>query len=204
MLEGHPFERVGGSEAIKVDVRVIAATNRDLEKDVAEGTFRRDLYFRLHVLEIVVPALRKRPEDIPRAGRVFPAPLRRRDGPQDQRLHAAGDGRDAALPLAGQRPRAEERHRAGRRAHPQRVHRPRRPGALDAAHGRRHRRRTSRDGRDARSEPASLADIERQHILDTLNATGWNKSRTAIILGIERSTLDRKIRRYDLVEERAQ
>ena len=58
------------------------------------------------------------------------------------------------------------------------------------------------DGRNSRSEPASLADIERQHILDTLNQTGWNKSRAAIILGIERSTLDRKIRRYDLVEGR--
>ena len=71
VLEGHPFERVGGSEPIKVDVRVIAATNRDLEKDVAEGTFRRDLYFRLHVLEIVVPALRKRPEDIPELAEYF-------------------------------------------------------------------------------------------------------------------------------------
>jgi Nif-specific regulatory protein len=56
----------------------------------------------------------------------------------------------------------------------------------------------------SRSEPASLADIERQHILDTLNQTGWNKSRAATILGIERSTLDRKIRRYELVEQRAQ
>ena len=65
VLEGHPFERVGGSKPIKVDVRVIAATNRDLERDVAEGRFRRDLYFRLRVLEIVVPALRKRQEDIP-------------------------------------------------------------------------------------------------------------------------------------------
>jgi Nif-specific regulatory protein len=55
----------------------------------------------------------------------------------------------------------------------------------------------------ARSEPASLADMEKQHILETLRQTGWNKSRAAIILGIERSTLDRKIRRYDLVEERA-
>ena len=64
VLEGHPFERVGGSNAIKVDVRVIAATNRDLEKAVAEGTFRRDLYFRLRVVEITVPPLRKRPEDI--------------------------------------------------------------------------------------------------------------------------------------------
>ena len=65
VLEGHSFERVGGSKPIKVDVRVIAATNRDLERDVTEGRFRRDLYFRLRVLEIVVPALRKHQEDIP-------------------------------------------------------------------------------------------------------------------------------------------
>ncbi|MCA9212969.1 MAG: sigma 54-interacting transcriptional regulator, partial [Planctomycetales bacterium] len=64
VLEGHPFERVGGSRDIKVDVRTIAATNRDLEKAVADGTFRRDLYFRLRVVEILVPPLRKRPEDI--------------------------------------------------------------------------------------------------------------------------------------------
>ncbi|MGH7193304.1 MAG: sigma-54-dependent transcriptional regulator, partial [Candidatus Saccharimonadales bacterium] len=64
VLEGHPFERVGGSQPIKVDVRVIAATNRDLEKAVAETSFRRDLYFRLRVVEIFVPPLRKRPEDI--------------------------------------------------------------------------------------------------------------------------------------------
>jgi Nif-specific regulatory protein len=64
VLEGHPFERVGGSKAIKVDARVIAATNRDLEKAVTEGKFRRDLFFRLHVIEIDVPPLRKRPQDI--------------------------------------------------------------------------------------------------------------------------------------------
>src|SRR5207247_2372339 len=71
VLEGHPFERVGGSEAIRVEVRVIAATNRDLEKDVTEGKFRRDLYFRLHVVEIVVPALRKRVDDIAELARYF-------------------------------------------------------------------------------------------------------------------------------------
>ena len=64
VLEGHPFERVGGTTPVTADVRVIAATNRDLEKAVAEGKFRRDLYFRLHVIEVVVPPLRKRPEDI--------------------------------------------------------------------------------------------------------------------------------------------
>ena len=71
VLEGHPFERVGGSEPIQCDVRVIAATNRDLERAVAEGIFRRDLFFRLHVLEIFVPALRKRPEDIPELAHHF-------------------------------------------------------------------------------------------------------------------------------------
>ena len=65
-----------------------------------------------------------------------------------------------------------------------------------AVHRRRHGRRAARAA--ARFEPASLDDIERQHILATLNATGWNKSQTARILGIERSTLDRKIRRYEL------
>ena len=64
VLEGQPFERVGGNKPIEVDVRVIAATNRDLEKEVEAGRFRRDLFFRLHVLEIPVPPLRERGDDV--------------------------------------------------------------------------------------------------------------------------------------------
>ena len=56
VLEGHPFERVGGNQSIKVNVRAVAATNRDLEKAVAEGKFRRDLYFRLRVDRDLYPA----------------------------------------------------------------------------------------------------------------------------------------------------
>ena len=71
VLEGHPFERVGGSNRVQVDVRVVAATNRNLEEAVAAGEFRRDLYFRLKVVEFFVPPLRKRPEDIELLARHF-------------------------------------------------------------------------------------------------------------------------------------
>ena len=64
-LEEKSFKRVGGSTDIKVDVRVIAATNRDLEEEVRKGHFRSDLYYRLNVVPIKLPALRQRPNDIP-------------------------------------------------------------------------------------------------------------------------------------------
>lgn len=198
VLEGHPFERVGGTQAIKVDVRVIAATNRDLEKDVAEGKFRRDLYFRLHVLEIMVPGLRKRPEDIPELAEFF------------LRKFSDETGRN----LQGFTPRAMEQ-----------LLRYRWPGNVREMKNVIERAvvlatgdyvdhedlvlstlKTSGDteaGGEPSNfsrgyEPQSLADIEREHILRTLNSTGWNKSRAAGILGIERSTLDRKIKRYEL------
>ncbi len=64
-LEEHEFERVGGNRTFKVDVRIVAATHRDLRKKIADGTFREDLYYRLNVIEIHIPALRERTGDIP-------------------------------------------------------------------------------------------------------------------------------------------
>ena len=65
VIQHHEFERLGSSTTTKVDVRIVATTNRDLEKEVREGRFRQDLYYRLNVFPITVPSLRQRREDIP-------------------------------------------------------------------------------------------------------------------------------------------
>ena len=65
VLQEWEFERIGGTKSIKVDVRLIAATNKDLEKAVADASFRSDLYYRLNIVSVLIPPLRERPEDIP-------------------------------------------------------------------------------------------------------------------------------------------
>jgi DNA-binding NtrC family response regulator len=80
VLERNEFRRVGGTTKLRVDLAVIAATNRDLEQDVDAGRFREDLYYRLKVVTIVVPPLRDRPEDIPPLVETFVADFNRRNG----------------------------------------------------------------------------------------------------------------------------
>lgn len=198
VLEGHPFERVGGSKPVTVDVRVIAATNRDLERDVAEGRFRHDLFFRLRVLEILVPALRKRPEDIPVLAEHFLKRFREETGRKilgfssaamDQLLAYRWPGNVRELKNVVERAVVLCR---GRYIEVEDL-------LLSSL-------ATTGDTSQSvpvenRYQPCSLSDMERRHILATLRHTGWNKSRAAAILGIERSTLDRKIRRYKLADE---
>jgi Nif-specific regulatory protein len=198
VLEGHPFERVGGTETIKVDVRVIAATNRDLERDVSEGRFRRDLYFRLRVLEILVPPLRKRPEDIPDLAHYFLQKFNAETGrklrgytPQSMELLRTYRWPGNVRELKNVVERAVVLAR-GEFIEPDDLTLSKLSTAGD----------TGEHPAPDKFQPASLADIERQHILATLSATNWNKSQTAALLGIERTTLDRKIRRYELMDER--
>jgi Nif-specific regulatory protein len=195
VLEGHSFERVGGNQPIKVDVRVIAATNRELEKDVAAGKFRRDLYFRLHVVEIVVPPLRKRADDVVELAAHFLERFASETGKkirgftpaaveQLQKYRWPGNVRELKNVIE----RAVVLARQDR---------------IDVDDLTLTNLAPSSDSGEipaplAKFEPTSLEDMERRHILATLKSEGWNKSRTAAILGIERSTLDRKIRRYDL------
>ena len=80
MLQEGEFERVGGSRTMKVDVRVIAATNRNLEQEVKAGMFREDLYYRLNVMPIVMPALRERIEDVPELAQFLVAKIAKQQG----------------------------------------------------------------------------------------------------------------------------
>jgi len=198
VLEGHPFERVGGNKPVTADVRVIAATNRNLEKEVAEGRFRRDLFFRLHVLEITVPALRKRPVDIPVLAdyflRRFVSETGRKIGgftprAMDMLLNYRWPGNVRELKNVVERAVVLCQ---GREIDQEDLLLSQLPTAGDTSEF---------DASAPGFKPSSLADMERVHILATLTHTGWNKSRAAGILRIERSTLDRKIRRYSLVDD---
>ena len=199
VLEGYPFERVGGNAPVSVDVRVIAATNRDLEKEVAEGRFRHDLFFRLRVLEIVVPPLRKRVDDIPILAEYFLDRYSKETGrkyqgftPEAMRILMVhrwpGNVRELKnvierAVVLGAEPYVQEQDLLLSTLNT--------TGETDL------RRDEPRDV----FIPLTLEDMERNHIIRTLQHVQWNKSLASKQLGIERTTLDRKIKRYDLERE---
>lgn len=196
VLEGHPFERVGGSKAIAVDVRVIAATNRDLEKMVREKGFRRDLFFRLNVVKIEVPALRHRADDVEILAEHF---LQKFNVATGRKIVGFSDDAKGKLRTYRWPGNVRELRNVVERAVVLA-----RDEVIDADElilsslttASESQMDLANTGQGFR--PMSLADIERRHILATLTAFSWNKSRTANTLGIERSTLDRKIKRYEL------
>ena len=200
VLEGHPFERVGGNKSIKTDVRVIAATNRDLEKAVRAGTFRKDLFFRLHVIRIDVPALRQRPEDIIELAEHF---LKKYTSETGRRLE--GFTKPALEHLRRYRwpgnvrelKNVIERAVVLSRSNVIEVDDLILTNLATASES-----YMDMGPLSSRYVPESLADVERRHVESTLIATNWNKSRAAQILGIERSTLDRKIKRYGIQARR--
>ena len=195
VLEGHPFERVGGSEALEVDVRIIAATNRDLERAVSDGDFRRDLYFRLNVVEMEVPPLRKRPGDIVELADFFLHQFNQETGKPPRSFSDEASKQLQTYHWPGN---VRELRNVVERAVLLTAHEIIGPQDLKLS--------ALASASDSGEIPApaslyvpqSLEEVERQHIEATLEACQWNKSRSATTLGIERSTLDRKIRRYNL------
>ena len=108
-LEEKTFKRVGGATDIHVDVRVISATNRNLQEEVRQGKFREDLFYRLNVLPIALPPLRDRADDIAAARDVLHRRLQHRVQEAYPRRDARRDAAASALPVARQRPRASQR-----------------------------------------------------------------------------------------------
>jgi Nif-specific regulatory protein len=193
VLEGHPFERVGGHAPIKVDVRVVSATNQPLEKAIQENQFRRDLFYRLQVVEIRVPPLRERKSDIPILAEHFLKRFVRETGRRIRGFTPAAIHKMEDYSWPGN---VRELRNVIERA----VALGRGP-FLDLADI----WLSSLEVADSVApipppafEPKGLDEVEKDHILKTLDFTDWNKSQTATILKIERSTLDRKIKSYQL------
>ncbi|HEY1860097.1 MAG TPA: sigma 54-interacting transcriptional regulator, partial [Gemmataceae bacterium] len=194
VLEGHPFERVGGNTPIRVDVRVVAATNSPLEEAVQSGKFRRDLFFRLQVVEIRVPPLRERPDDIPELADYFLKRFVRETGRKIRGFTTAALQKMQTYKWPGN---VRELRNVVERA----VALGNGPmldagdiwlSSLEVAGS------SASIRVAAEYSPVSLESLEKQHIQSTLDHVDWNKSKASDILGIERSTLDRKIKLYDM------
>ena len=190
VLEGHPFERVGGNTQIRVDVRVVAATNRPLEEAVRSGLFRRDLFFRLQVVEITVPPLRERLSDVPSLAEHFLKRFVRETGRKIKGFTPAALQKLQGYHWPGN---VRELRNVIERAVALSV-----GPTLDAGDIWLSSLDLSMPSSGPVYEPISIEEMEKRHILQTLTHTDWNKSKAAAILGIERSTLDRKIEKYEL------
>ncbi len=197
VLQNQEVQRVGSLTARKVDVRVIAATNHNLRAAVAEKRFREDLYYRLSMVEIQVPRLAERKEDLPLLERHFIAQVR---GPvQEGDSRPDAPGADAAFParLAGQRARAGEC--AGPRLHDGDGRHHRRPGFSGVfALRRRARRRRGRLCAPPPEAVGTLAEQERLLIIRALETAGGNQSQAARILRIGRDALRYKLKKHNL------
>lgn len=202
-LQSGEISRVGSESSIAVDVRVLAATNKDLELEVNEGRFREDLYFRLNVVPLLSPPLRERSQDVPRLAAAFLEAFCRendlRSKPIDEQVLTALSERvwpgnvrelknivERMAILSGERITIEDLPAQGRLSAPGSD-----DGALPAwsVNG---ERMTLREYRD---------HAERSYIEATLKETAWNISRAAEKLGVERTNLHKKMRGYGLKRE---
>jgi len=195
VLQEGEFERVGGNRSIPTNVRLVAATNKDLATEVAARRFREDLYYRLNVVSIELPALRERMEDIPLLVARF---LEEFGGRYHRTVETVTPAAMACLKayrwpgnirelkhrieqavLLGDGPTLALEHL---------------PPELRAA--------SPADSQDA-LEPKNLDAVEAQHILGVLRQCRWNRNQASEILGLHRNTLREKIRRFGLGPELA-
>ena len=185
VLETKQFTRVGGTNLIKVDFRVICATNRDLEKAVADGSFREDLYYRLNVFSLYLPPLRERKSDIPTLARHFVDKYARAMGKPG--LAVSAEAMDAMVRYdwpGNVRELENAIERAMVIGKPPAIRPEDMPFQVL--------------GDERAPSAGSLASVEKAHIDSVLRDNKWNISRSAEILHIDRATLYHKIEKYGL------
>ncbi|RMH42647.1 MAG: sigma-54-dependent Fis family transcriptional regulator [Deltaproteobacteria bacterium] len=192
-LQEREFERVGGTETIKVDVRVIAATNKDLAEEVRAGRFREDLYYRLNVVSIEMPALRDRPGDIPLLANHFLRRFAEENGKSvDGFTPAALDALEAYDWPGNVRELENAVERAVVLARGPLVDVTELPAAV-------RKQRAPAESAAAGAPPipgSTLADIERYAILQTLESVGGSTSKAAAILGVSVRKIQYKLQEY--------
>ncbi len=183
VLESKTFVRVGGNKEIASDFRVICATNRDLKKLVEDGSFREDLYYRLNVVNITVPPLRDRTEDIPMLVHHF------------IKKYCTSMSRDIISIDSAALKRLEQYDFPGNvRELENMVER-----AIVIGNGKEIRIKDLPLSKDLISDSSdSLYELEKKYILQTLNKFDWNISRSAKALKVDRVTLYNKIKKYNL------
>jgi DNA-binding NtrC family response regulator len=196
VLQEKEVLRLGESVPRRIDVRLVATTNRDLEQAVAQGAFRDDLFYRLSVIEVRVPPLRERPEDILPLARLFVRALARRLKLPNLRLDAACLDRLQRYPWPGNvRELQNALERAAVLSHDGLIGLSGLPPAVLAARALAPAAAGGTRGERPRAAvERSLAVVEREHIDAVLRLTGGHKARAARILGIGTSTLWRKLK----------
>src|SRR3954469_1721201 len=202
VLQEGEVERLGSARTIKVDVRIIAATNKDLEAEIERGNFREDLYFRLSVIPITVPPLRERREDIPALVRHFADLFGRENNRRTPRFTAGGPG-------------AMSKGRGGGQARGLRNSVERllimTPGDTIDVDDLREVVRVDAKPSAASAEPANVdrpgtlrefkESAERAFLVDKLRENAWNISKTAEVIGTPRSNLYKKLEQYAITQE---
>jgi transcriptional regulator with PAS, ATPase and Fis domain len=189
VIERREFERLGGRKTIKLDARLLALTNVDLEAAIKVGRFREDLFYRLNVINIRVPPLRERREDLSQLIQHFLKQYSAKHGRDVQRVSSEALAILKAYEYPGNaRELANIIERAVIVATGKKLEAHDLPGGLSAAV----------NAQQRRTKPQSLAQMEAIYISEILAATGGNKTESARILGISRKNLYEKIARYGL------
>jgi Nif-specific regulatory protein len=185
-LQDRTFFKVGGTHPVTVHVRVIAATNRDLEEAVREGEFREDLYYRLNVIKIVLPPLRQRREDIPLMARYFMNRFNRTMGRDIKRVSPEAMARLVNYDWPGNVRQLENvMERAVVLARGSDINLSDLPAEVSLLEG-------------GLGEDLTLEGVEKSHILKVLTLMEGNRKKAAEVLGINTATLWRKLKKYGL------